>query len=460
MIWDTVSNTLQSSLNVSSLVHPNTRLRGPISLQFQYNGQVKDKYLNGASVVHGTKLGSTSVLNLFQYSCNFSDTTAGFNGTVSSQSSIKMMNGIIDLSTYAIDGVVLSTQTLTLFPSQFVTLRITYATPTTDFNSLNFEFYPPHPVFVVPSSMGWTASGIPAINTCSVGPLHTLPVTPTITTSTIQNNIYFDFGSNGDPANTQTMVDIMCTLQITDNKFPNDLQIATLGKSAEDHVGIQVDWLAYKLAMPSVTIAKKIAAVSNSGSLMDTIPTKTFTAPGTAGKRWTGNFTSSDTKTLATSITGADAGDLVTIALVLENTGYSPAYNVIVSDALGTDYVLPADPNIAVYNGIGQSLTYSGNLFSSGLEISPSLSTPSLGSATGTAGANIIVVTYDAQLKSTVQDFTTYSSGAAQLLRYSAISGGLDFANPDVSTDIVGATTTAPSIVGSLDYSVSSPHLS
>jgi hypothetical protein len=50
---------------------------------------------------------------------------------------------------------------------------------------------------------------------------------------------------------------------------------------------------------------------------MDTIPTKTFTAPGTAGKRWTGNFTSSDTKTLATSITGADAGDLVTIALVL-----------------------------------------------------------------------------------------------------------------------------------------------
>jgi hypothetical protein len=122
--------------------------------------------------------------------------------------------------------------------------------------------------------------------------------------------------------------------------------------------------------------------------------------------------------------------------------------------------VLPADPNIAVYNGIGQSLTYSGNLFSSGLEISPSLSTPSLGSATGTAGANIIVVTYDAQLKSTVQDFTTYSSGAAQLLRYSAISGGLDFANPDVSTDIVSATTTAPSIVGSLDYSVSSPHLS
>jgi hypothetical protein len=47
------------------------------------------------------------------------------------------------------------------------------------------------------------------------------------------------------------MVDIMCTLQITDNKFPNDLQIATLGKSAEDQVGIQVDWLAYKLAMPS-----------------------------------------------------------------------------------------------------------------------------------------------------------------------------------------------------------------
>lgn len=95
------------------------------------------------------------------------------------------------------------------------------------------------------------ASGIPAINTCSVGPLHTLPVTPTITTSTVQNNIYFDFGSNGDPANTQTMVDIVCTLQITDNKFPNDLQIATLGKSAEDQVGIQVDWLAYKLAMPS-----------------------------------------------------------------------------------------------------------------------------------------------------------------------------------------------------------------
>lgn len=156
MIWNTITNTLQSSLNVSALVHPTTRLRGPVSLQFQYSGQVKDKYLDGSSVVHGTKLSSTSILNLFQYSCDFSDTSIGFNGTVSSDSSIKMINGIIDLSTYAIDGAVLSTQTLTLFPSQVVTLRITYATPTTDFNSLNFEFYPPHPVFVVPASMGWT----------------------------------------------------------------------------------------------------------------------------------------------------------------------------------------------------------------------------------------------------------------------------------------------------------------
>ncbi len=155
MIWDTVTNTLQSSLNVSRLVHPNARLRGPVSLQFQYSGQIKDKYLDGTSVVHGTKLSSSSVINLFQYSCNFSDTSVGFNGTVSSQSSIKMINGIIDLTTYAIDGAVLSTQTLTLFPSQVVTLRVTYATPTTDFNSLNFELYPPHPVFVVPTSMGW-----------------------------------------------------------------------------------------------------------------------------------------------------------------------------------------------------------------------------------------------------------------------------------------------------------------
>ncbi len=102
---------------------------------------------------------------------------------------------------------------------------------------------------------------------------------------------------------------------------------------------------------------------------------------------------------------------------------------MIVSDNIGSDYVLPTNRNIAVYDGLGQSLAFTGDLFSSGLSI-----TPSMGPAAGTVGANIIVITYDAQLKSTVQDFTTYSSGLGQLLRYSSINGGIDFANPDIST--------------------------
>ncbi len=110
--------------------------------------------------------------------------------------------------------------------------------------------------------------------------------------------------------------------------------------------------------------------------------------------------------------------------------------------------MLPTNRNIAVYNGLGQSLAFTGDLFSGGLSI-----TPSMGPAAGTVGANMIVITYDAQLKSTVQDFTTYSSGLGQLLRYSSINGGIDFANPDISTDLISVTTTNPSLVGSLDYS-------
>jgi hypothetical protein len=128
---------------------------------------------------------------------------------------------------------------------------------------------------------------------------------------------------------------------------------------------------------------------------------------------------------------------------------------VIVLDSFSTDYVLAANPNIAVYNGRGQSLTWSGNLFSGGLQVSPDFSTPSLSAAGGVAGENVLVVTYDLQLKASAQETSTYGVGLAQLLQYAAIDGGADFATPDISSDSITVSTAAPILVGSLDYSVS-----
>jgi hypothetical protein len=148
----------------------------------------------------------------------------------------------------------------------------------------------------------------------------------------VQNNIYFNFGSTQDPLNAQTKIDILCTLKITDNKFPNDLQIATLGKSYEEQVGMQVDWLAYQLAMPSeftALIQPHLLLTTNRRGYqqegrvelqqqraLQHFAVQVLHRPR-LGLRWTGSLISSDIATLATGVSGCDAGDFVTVAVVL-----------------------------------------------------------------------------------------------------------------------------------------------
>ena len=92
------------------------------------------------------------------------------------------------------------------------------------------------------------------------------------------------------------------------------------------------------------------------------------------------------------------------MAIVVENTGSSDAYDVTVTDVLPLGYMYVAS-SLQVTNGAGAPLTYSGadvDLFVSGLIIDDTVDDGSLEGHDGASGTNIMVITYDLLLQDSV----------------------------------------------------------
>ena len=102
------------------------------------------------------------------------------------------------------------------------------------------------------------------------------------------------------------------------------------------------------------------------------------------------------TNNINSNISAVDAGDRVTMAVVIENTGRNAAYNVQVKDSLpaGLTFV---PGSVCVTNGAGTVLAATdlgGGFLSSGLELTPALGRGKLSDGTlVTDGSNILIVT-------------------------------------------------------------------
>ena len=186
---------------------------------------------------------------------------------------------------------------------------------------------------------------------------------------------------------------------------------------------------------PFLTVTKAAVASNDpNASFTGSLGPAGFNAPGTSGFRASAAINSNglDTSPLNSNASGVQAGDLVTFAVVVQNTGTGlhGAFNVQLNDTIPAGFQIPAGGlNLNVSDGAGNSIGYSdlgGGLFGTGIELNDNGSAGSLSAHDPASGHNLVVITYDLQVKASVAPSQTYVNTAG-LFNYASKPGGPDF---------------------------------
>jgi len=172
-----------------------------------------------------------------------------------------------------------------------------------------------------------------------------------------------------------------------------------------------------------------------------------FTEPGTTGFRSEGGTTiSSDwltTHDINTVLDNVDAGDTVTMAIIVENTGHSGAFDVNINDVLPAGY--GAASNMHITDGAGNALTWTGDsganveadLFTAnGIVIDDGAGASGLSAYDANSGTNILVITYDLELQTSVGPDQVLTN-TATVAGFSGAEGATNHVPEGISDDAV-----------------------
>jgi len=206
-------------------------------------------------------------------------------------------------------------------------------------------------------------------------------------------------------------------------------------------------------------------ATTNPNAVFNPVATspQPFNAPGSPtcslpNHRFTGSINSSNLATtpIQSDLTGSDAGDIVTYAITLENSGQAPrgAYDIRVRDIIPAGMQVPSGGlNLCVTRGDGTPVAFTAvngadpvPFLGSGIELTdPSLSQGSIAAfnpLSPAAGDNVVIISYDLQLQSSTLPQTNLIN-AAELFNYTAAEGGLVDFTPNGSSIVTSQITTA-----------------
>lgn len=368
-----------------------------------------------------------------------------------SQSEIAIAYGDISKNIYAINGNTSFPTPVRIAPGDTVTYRIRYTLPTSRFEDLVLTDYLPLPVFHVSEFTGFsnTVCGIPAAGVACLGPddtYHTLinANTPVVTVSSTNNSISGNWGDYDITPSVSSVIDILFTFTVSTDPFADGLYLTNLAASQEGSTqgasstadgAVQI-----QLQEPQLNIRKGVVWTDNPNGVFDPVTVGPVSFNGSAGScagRLGGTITSSglSAQPVDSNLSNVDAGDTVMMAVIVENTGRSGAFDVRIKDSLpyGMSYV----PNsLCVTDGTGANFTIDdlgGGLFGNGIELvdpGPTLDPFSAldpgKAADGSvidAGRNIAVITYLVTLDDTVQGGQLLSNQAT-LFNYAGAEGG------------------------------------
>ncbi|WP_160122397.1 SdrD B-like domain-containing protein [Rhodovarius lipocyclicus] len=351
-----------------------------------------------------------------------------------------------------------------------ITYRLTLDMPLTSAHSVTLTDFLPLPVLLAADpDVNGTANAfsfagvgaVPGLNQWSLGPtdqlhLNAAGVMPSITQNAAGNSITFNFGDITNSAYPTTHIDLLFTVKVNDAAFGDGLLLSNQVTSSEtnsfDTVSQDNAIIQFQLGEPRLKIVKGVVAEDNTGAAVLTAAAGpsgvTFNAPGSA-TAFTGTITSAGLAStpIDANLIRADANDTVTFAIVVENvgSGVRGAFDTLIRDSLPTGFHIPAGGlNLQVHYGDGTAVAYTltgSGLFDAagGIQLTdPGLHQGAIAAYDATSGKNVVVITYDLQLDSTVAagDRLTNTGTTAW---YAAEEGGIS----RTSTDGLADTNTA-----------------
>lgn len=353
-----------------------------------------------------------------------------------------------------------------------VTFSIIYDSPIGSFDSLVLTDNLPQNVFdaleVTTFYQPGSGPGIPPAGQATFGPSDTFfanlptPAVPGLATNGPDNQIDFDLSNLNVSPRQPVVVEILVTVTVQDALFSPELLLTNQTTAFENNVATGLtDTTAiaqFTYAEPQLNVSKGVVAFTpnpNSDVTLGSTGPVSFTAPGSAGARFAGtiNSTNLDSSPIDANITGIDAGDTLTFAIAVENTGRAPngAFDVVIQDTLPAGYTLAGGTgNVFVTDGAGNPVGFSGNLFAGGITLTDpppvgGLAEGALASFDATAGDNIVIVTYDVVVDPTVTPGETVVNTAG-VTSFAALEGGVDRVPNDDLNDSAQSTVDTPDI--------------
>lgn len=378
-----------------------------------------------------------------------------------------------------------------VLPGDDVTFRIQYTIPSGDAEKLTIQDWLPVPVFDVddptntngaqlsflsspcpggsqPPATGLVACG-PTHSPVAPPPLATFFPQPTLLPVTAGNSFTFRYDSPWDTLNTAKTIDLLFTLTVTNEPFADGLYLTNETQECElNTFGVQFCQTAIAqvhVREPKLSIQKGVIATSNpsgvftinngpapltSGLPIATPPSAscacfTPTPPITSGSSLAG-FIGRDLRNI-------NAGDWVTFAIVVENTGGAPAYEIEVKDTfpLGSDGnpscfypVFPVSSSLpCVTDGYGSTVPFTFTLSSDHFVIELLQPLDPLNSVTQATGTNIAIITFPATAAYKPHLQSDCCPNTATLIRYTSAA---DIVGPPLvlQPNFVGAQIGGP----------------
>ncbi|MCP4590487.1 MAG: DUF11 domain-containing protein, partial [bacterium] len=340
-------------------------------------------------------------------------TDAGASEGDDSDASVSITFGSLQKDIYAINGSTTLPSPLEMSPGDEVTYRIRYTLPSSDFEDLELTDYLPLPVFDAVEVVVFDdiiSVAAPAAGRAKFGPDDTFRAVggagsgiPALSTSANANSVIFTYGTFDDPTSTASEIDILFTVTVSSEPFADDLYLTNQVRAAESTTNAAVQTLdavhRITLREPYLFVTKGVVDVDNPDGTFD---------PADTGPALPFGSDDLATSPVDSDLSDVDAGDVMTFAITIENTGGSGAFDVVVEDAIPAGFAIPGGGmNLSIVKGDNTAITYTlpgggaaapDDLFGVGLELDDSAGQPVCQPYDPADGSNIVYITYDLEI--------------------------------------------------------------
>ena len=369
---------------------------------------------------------------------------------------------IVENTVYALDGATNPPSDAVVSAGDTVTFRILYDAPLGSFEDLRIRNNLPQNVFDVTeiTTVSTTKSAAPpAAGTLYFGPedeyVDAGGPTPTMTLDAGSNGFDLDFGDFSSDPREQVSMELLFTVTVKDAVFAPQLLLTNQATEFEENsFGEEESSVAiaqFTYAEPVLEITKGIVATDSddpdvlylTATGSDTSGPRTpvpFSAPGSEGTRFSGTISSDGlaARPIDSDLLNVDAGDLVSFAVVVQNTGAASegAFDIRIEDVVPDGFALPGGgSNLTVTDGTGnRAIGFAGDLFSGGITLDDRGAEGAAGAFDPSSGDNVIVLTYDLRVEDAVTAGQSMTSAAA-VADFAAREGGQDRLSDPLTDD-------------------------